>query len=192
MWVAEQRPAWALMLKRAIDVAGVALGLALLAPAFAAIAAAIRLTDGPPVFYPWRVVGEDGRPFTGYKFRTMVRDADARVAALRDRNEMTGPVFKMRDDPRVTRVGRFLRRTSLDELPQLWSVLRGDMSLVGPRPPCGPSTPASPRGSGRSWPSSRGSRASGRSPAATRSATSTSGCGWTWSTSGAGRSGWTF
>jgi lipopolysaccharide/colanic/teichoic acid biosynthesis glycosyltransferase len=77
----------------------------------------------------------NGREFVLYKFRSMYRDAEARLEALRSRNEVSGPVFKMRDDPRVTRVGRFLRRTSIDELPQLLNVVRGDMSLVGPRPP---------------------------------------------------------
>jgi lipopolysaccharide/colanic/teichoic acid biosynthesis glycosyltransferase len=100
-----------------------------------AIALAILLRDGRPVLYPWRVLGEGARPFTGYKFRTMVREADEIRDALAAANEMEGPVFKMRSDPRITGLGRFLRRYSLDELPQLWSVLKGDMSLVGPRPP---------------------------------------------------------
>ena len=86
------------------------------------------------MFYPWRVLGENGRPFVGYKFRTMVRDADVLKTQLLHLNERRGPVFKMAQDPRVTRVGRWLRKHSLDELPQLWSVLIGDMSLVGPRP----------------------------------------------------------
>jgi lipopolysaccharide/colanic/teichoic acid biosynthesis glycosyltransferase len=81
------------------------------------------------------VVGQGGRFFVGYKFRTMVRDADKRLAELAAKNEMTGPAFKMKHDPRVTLIGRTLRRLSLDELPQLWSVIKGDMSLVGPRPP---------------------------------------------------------
>src|SRR5207237_5003376 len=106
-----------------------------LAPLFAIVAVAIKLTTpGLSVFYPWRVVGLKGRPFTGYKFTTMVADADDRKNALMHRNEMTGPVFKIKDDPRVTPLGRFLRKYSLNELPQLWSVLKGDMSLVGPRP----------------------------------------------------------
>ncbi|TMQ64509.1 MAG: sugar transferase [Candidatus Eisenbacteria bacterium] len=94
-----------------------------------------RFGTGKPILYRWRVVGLRGRYFTGYKFRTMERDAEARRHGLESLNEMAGPVFKMRDDPRVTGIGRLLRRFSLDELPQLWSVLKGDMSLVGPRPP---------------------------------------------------------
>jgi lipopolysaccharide/colanic/teichoic acid biosynthesis glycosyltransferase len=109
--------------------------MVVLAPIFVAIAMLVLLGSGPPVFYRWRVVGRRGRFFSGYKFRTMVRDADAQLAGLLQYNEMSGPVFKMRHDPRVTPIGRILRKTSLDELPQLWSVLVGDMSLVGPRPP---------------------------------------------------------
>src|SRR5207302_7593990 len=94
----------------------------------------VLLTDGRPIFFNWDVIGKNGRPFRGYKFRTMVADAEALREKLAAQNEMRGPVFKMRNDPRVTRVGAVLRRFSLDELPQLWSVLKGDMSLVGPRP----------------------------------------------------------
>ena len=125
----------ALFVKRLIDIVVSAALLVLLAPLFALIAAAIKLTTpGLPVFYPWEVVGFKGRRFTGYKFSTMVADADARRGELIAQNEMQGPVFKIRDDPRVTPVGRILRKFSLNELPQLWSVLKGDMSLVGPRP----------------------------------------------------------
>lgn len=124
-----------LVLKRVLDILLAAIGLVVLAPFLLAIAMWIRIDSGAPILYPWRVVGRRGHPFTGYKFRTMVRDADALLASLARQNEMRGPVFKMRDDPRVTRAGRVLRRYSLDELPQLWSVLVGDMSLVGPRPP---------------------------------------------------------
>jgi lipopolysaccharide/colanic/teichoic acid biosynthesis glycosyltransferase len=108
--------------------------LVILSPLLAAVAIAVRLDSRGPVLYPWRVVGYRGRRFTGYKFRTMVPDADRLKAQLGHLNEMSGPVFKIRHDPRVTRTGRFLRKYSLDELPQLWSVLLGDMSLVGPRP----------------------------------------------------------
>jgi lipopolysaccharide/colanic/teichoic acid biosynthesis glycosyltransferase len=101
------------------------------------IAAVVKLTSPGPVFYVWHVVGKHGRPFVGYKFRTMVVGADRMKQSLLDKNEMTGPVFKIRDDPRITPVGRILRKFSLDELPQLWSILKGDMSLVGPRPPLG-------------------------------------------------------
>jgi exopolysaccharide biosynthesis polyprenyl glycosylphosphotransferase len=121
--------------KRLIDVVVSATVLVVLAPLFAAIAIAIKLTTPSlNVFYPWRVVGFRGRRFTGYKFTTMVADADARKKDLLSQNEMTGPVFKVANDPRVTRLGRFLRKYSLNELPQFWSVLMGDMSLVGPRP----------------------------------------------------------
>jgi lipopolysaccharide/colanic/teichoic acid biosynthesis glycosyltransferase len=99
------------------------------------IAIAVKLTTPSlKVFYPWKVVGFRGRRFTGYKFTTMVADADDRKKDLLAQNEMTGPVFKVAKDPRVTPLGRFLRRFSLNELPQFWSVLVGDMSLVGPRP----------------------------------------------------------
>jgi exopolysaccharide biosynthesis polyprenyl glycosylphosphotransferase len=125
----------ALFVKRALDIVVSATLLVLLAPLFALIAAAIKLTTPKlPVFYPWRVIGYKGRPFTGYKFTTMVADADDRKADLMHLNEMTGPVFKIKNDPRMTPVGRWLRKFSLNELPQLWSVLKGDMSLVGPRP----------------------------------------------------------
>jgi lipopolysaccharide/colanic/teichoic acid biosynthesis glycosyltransferase len=121
-------------LKRLVDIAASASLLTVLSPGLAAIALAVYFSGGSPVLYRWQVVGQHGRHFTSYKFRTMVRDADALKAQLLVANEMRGPVFKMRRDPRVTPVGRLLRY-SLDELPQLWSVLRGDMSLVGPRPP---------------------------------------------------------
>ena len=124
-----------LFVKRVIDVAVAAVLLVAVAPVFALIAIAIKLTTPDlPVFYPWRVIGLNGHPFTGYKFTTMVADSDHRLDELRSRNEMRGPVFKVKDDPRITQLGRFLRKYSLNELPQLWSVLKGDMSLVGPRP----------------------------------------------------------
>jgi lipopolysaccharide/colanic/teichoic acid biosynthesis glycosyltransferase len=122
-------------LKRLVDVSGAAIGLVLLAPLLAVIALLVAIDSGRPILYAWNVVGRGGRYFTGYKFRTMVRNADALQGGLAGENQMSGPVFKMQADPRVTRVGRMLRRYSLDELPQLWSVLKGDMSLVGPRPP---------------------------------------------------------
>ena len=122
-------------IKRALDVAVAAVLLAGLSPALAAIAAAVKMTSRGPVLYTCHWVGEGGRRFDGYKFRTMVDGAEALEAALQDRNEMQGPAFKLSDDPRVTPVGRWLRKYSLDELPQLWSVLKGDLSLVGPRPP---------------------------------------------------------
>jgi lipopolysaccharide/colanic/teichoic acid biosynthesis glycosyltransferase len=122
-------------IKRCIDIVVSSLMLVLLSPLLVLIALAIFATSGVPIFYRWNVVGERGRRFTGWKFRTMVKDADKIKPNLMVENEMRGPVFKMRDDPRITRIGRILRRFSLDELPQLWSVLKGDMSFVGPRPP---------------------------------------------------------
>lgn len=121
--------------KRLLDIAAAGALLALLCPLFLAIGVLVKLGDGGPIFYRWRVVGQNGRPFAGYKFRTMVVNADELKAKLMAANEMTGPVFKVRNDPRITPIGRYLRKYSLDELPQLWSVLKGDMSLVGPRPP---------------------------------------------------------
>lgn len=122
--------------KRAIDVAVAATALLVLAPLFAVIALAIKAEDGGPVFYVRPRVGQGGRHFSFWKFRSMCTDADARRAALAGRSDDGDAVrFKMKKDPRVTRTGRILRRLSLDELPQLWSVLTGEMSLVGPRPP---------------------------------------------------------
>jgi lipopolysaccharide/colanic/teichoic acid biosynthesis glycosyltransferase len=124
-----------LFLKRVVDIVVAAILLVLLSPVLLIIALAIRLSSGAPVLFRWNVVGENSQPFTGYKFRTMVHNADALKARLWDANEMHGPVFKLKNDPRITPIGRWLRKFSLDELPQLWSVLKGDMSLVGPRPP---------------------------------------------------------
>ena len=123
-----------LAVKRAIDVAGATIGLVVLAPALALIALAVRLDSPGSVLFGQRRIGRGEEPFRMFKFRTMVRDADRMKADLAHLNEAELPMFKIRDDPRITRVGRFLRRTSLDELPQLFNVLRGEMSLVGPRP----------------------------------------------------------
>jgi exopolysaccharide biosynthesis polyprenyl glycosylphosphotransferase len=123
-----------LRVKRAIDIVGSALGLTLLAPIFIAVAIAVKLSSPGPAFFVQERHGLGRRRFRMLKFRSMVADAPALQASLESLNEADGPVFKMRDDPRVTPVGRFLRRTSLDELPQLINVLRGDMALVGPRP----------------------------------------------------------
>ncbi len=121
--------------KRGIDVAASATLLVALFPLLIALAMLVKLTSKGSIFYPWKVVGKDGRPFTGYKFRSMVSNADRLKADLEQLNEMTGPMFKLTNDPRVTRVGRWMRKYSLDELPQLYSVVKGDMSMVGPRPP---------------------------------------------------------
>lgn len=122
--------------KRLFDFTAALLGLLLLSPLFLVLALAVKLTSRGPAFFAQTRVGRHGRHFRFYKFRSMYVDAEARKAALAGRNESAdGVIFKMKDDPRVTRVGRFLRRTSLDELPQLFNVLLGDMSLVGPRPP---------------------------------------------------------
>ena len=125
----------ALATKRLVDIVASVLGLAVLSPVLALIAIAIKLDGGGPVFFHQRRVGLNGRPFEVWKFRSMTIDAEARLPAIRYGNEIVGHAFKLSNDPRVTRVGRFLRRTSLDELPQLWNVLVGQMSLVGPRPP---------------------------------------------------------
>jgi exopolysaccharide biosynthesis polyprenyl glycosylphosphotransferase len=122
------------LLKRALDLAGTTVILAVVAPLMALIAAAIKLDSRGPVFFRQTRVGRDGNPFEIVKFRTMVTDAEGMKAELRALNEAEGGLFKITDDPRITRVGRLLRRTSLDELPQLLNVVRGDMSLVGPRP----------------------------------------------------------
>ena len=125
----------ALFFKRLFDLTASAMALTLLSPLFLLVAIAIKLTTPHlPVFYPWKVVGRNGDEFTGYKFTTMVPDADERKDGLADQNEMTGPVFKIKNDPRITPLGRILRKFSINELPQLWSVFKGDMSLVGPRP----------------------------------------------------------
>lgn len=121
--------------KRLLDLVFSALLLLLLAPILVVIAIGIKLDSPGSVFYRWRVVGKGGRPFVGYKFRSMSANADQLKEQLEPLNEMCGPVFKLTNDPRVTPLGRWMRRYSLDELPQLWSVLKGDMSLVGPRPP---------------------------------------------------------
>jgi len=124
-----------LFIKRLFDIIFAGIGLLILSPLFVIIAIIIKLTSKGPVFFIQERYGLYGRRFKLYKFRTMVVNAEERLKELLQYNEMKGPVFKMTNDPRVTRVGRWLRRFSLDELPQLWNVLKGDMSLVGPRPP---------------------------------------------------------
>jgi len=120
--------------KRGIDIVGSLSGLLLFAPLLLAITIAIRLTSPGPVIFAQARPGFRKRPFHMYKFRTMVPDAEKLQASLESSNEAQGPVFKIRNDPRITPIGRILRKTSLDEVPQFFNVLRGEMSLVGPRP----------------------------------------------------------
>jgi exopolysaccharide biosynthesis polyprenyl glycosylphosphotransferase len=131
---AERLPEIGLVLKRIVDVMGASLALTVLSPLLAGIAGLIRLDSPGSVLYCAQRAGRKGRRFRCCKFRTMVSDADALKQNLRRSNQRAGPFFKIKNDPRVTRLGRFLRRYSLDELPQLWNVLKGEMSLVGPRP----------------------------------------------------------
>lgn len=123
------------VVKRIIDISLSSLALAVLAPVFLAIALAVKFSSEGPVLFAQERVGLRGRSFKMYKFRSMVVDAEAKLGKLRDQNEGSGPLFKLKVDPRVTKVGAWLRKFSLDELPQIYNVLRGDMSLVGPRPP---------------------------------------------------------
>jgi exopolysaccharide biosynthesis polyprenyl glycosylphosphotransferase len=130
----EALPSATLFLKRLLDVAGSTFGLVLAAPLMAMVALLIRLDSPGPVLYAAERTGAKGRRFRCYKFRSMVTDAAQLKEDLRSRNQRQGPIFKIDDDPRITRIGHIIRRYSLDELPQLWNVLRGEMSLVGPRP----------------------------------------------------------
>lgn len=123
-----------LLLKRIFDVFFSAFSLLLLFPVFAVLAVIIKITSKGPVFFKQERCGLNGRGFVLHKFRTMVFGAEEKLERLRKFNEMDGPVFKMKDDPRITKIGRFLRRFSIDELPQLWNILKGEMSIVGPRP----------------------------------------------------------
>src|SRR5690606_35184897 len=125
-----------LLAKRLIDIVVSLAALVLLSPLLVAVALAIKLEDpkGPVLFRQVRI-GKDGKPFVMLKFRSMVRDAESRLEALLPYNEVEGNMFKMKNDPRVTRVGRFIRKWSIDEFPQLWNVIKGDMTLAGPRPP---------------------------------------------------------
>jgi lipopolysaccharide/colanic/teichoic acid biosynthesis glycosyltransferase len=122
-------------IKRIMDVVGAAFLLIVLSPLLLVIAILVKLSSPGPIFYRWNVAGKDGQPIASYKFRSMYANADIVKAQLAHLNEMSGPAFKITSDPRVTPLGRWIRRHSLDELPQLYSVVKGDMSLVGPRPP---------------------------------------------------------
>ncbi|AAK81013.1 exopolysaccharide biosynthesis polyprenyl glycosylphosphotransferase [Clostridium acetobutylicum] len=122
------------IIKRIIDVFGSLVGIIFLSPVMLIVIVAIKLDSKGPIIFSQKRVGQNGRIFNMYKFRSMVENAERLLGKLQDKNEMSGPMFKMSDDPRITKVGRFIRKTSLDELPQLFNVLRGHMSLVGPRP----------------------------------------------------------
>ena len=121
--------------KRMLDIVASVIGLIVLSPVFLIVSLAIKAEDRGPIFYSQVRLGKGQRPFKMYKFRSMIVDADKKLEKLLKQNEVEGAMFKMKEDPRITRVGRFIRKHSLDELPQLWNVLVGDMSLVGPRPP---------------------------------------------------------
>lgn len=122
-------------IKRVFDFVASAIALVLLSPLFLFLAIEIHGEDGGPVFYSQIRIGKNEKPFRIYKFRSMVVNADQLKKKLLTQNEVEGAMFKMHDDPRVTKIGKFIRAHSLDELPQLWNVLKGDMSLIGPRPP---------------------------------------------------------
>lgn len=124
-----------LAIKRFTDILGSLIGMIVLSPLFLVIAILIVCEDGGPVFFSQKRVTKGGREFYMHKFRSMCVNAENMLDDLQDENEMDGPVFKMKDDPRITKIGHFLRKSSLDELPQLWNVFVGEMSLVGPRPP---------------------------------------------------------
>jgi exopolysaccharide biosynthesis polyprenyl glycosylphosphotransferase len=128
-------PIGGILVKRVLDISVASLGLVLGAPIMLGIAGAIRLGSEGSILYKAKRIGRKGRAFPCYKFRTMVQNADTLKAELEHMNERDGVLFKIKEDPRITRVGKFLRKYSLDELPQLYNVLKGDMSLVGPRPP---------------------------------------------------------
>ncbi len=123
-----------IFIKRMTDIIFSILGIIVFAPVMMIIAVAIKLDSKGAVIFSQERVGLNGRLFKMYKFRSMVENAEDLLDELKDKNEMTGPMFKMKEDPRVTRVGKFIRKTSLDELPQLFNVIKGEMSLVGPRP----------------------------------------------------------
>jgi exopolysaccharide biosynthesis polyprenyl glycosylphosphotransferase len=130
----EEKP-WQMACKRLLDIVCSASALWVLTPILLAVMFLIKVTSRGPIFFRQQRAGLRGQPFSMLKFRSMVVDAERIKAKLMERNEQTGPVFKMRNDPRITRIGRFIRKYSIDELPQLVNVLRGDMSIVGPRPP---------------------------------------------------------
>lgn len=121
--------------KRGFDILASGVALVLLSPLFGVLTVKIKKEDGGPAFYSQTRIGKNGKPFKMWKFRSMVVNADQMIDQLEDQNEIEGAMFKIKDDPRITKIGHTIRKYSLDELPQLWNVLIGDMSLVGPRPP---------------------------------------------------------
>ena len=121
--------------KRGFDILASGVALVLLSPLFGVLTVKIKKEDGGPAFYSQTRIGKNGKPFKMWKFRSMVVNADQMIDQLEDQNEINGAMFKIKDDPRITKIGHIIRKYSLDELPQLWNVLIGDMSLVGPRPP---------------------------------------------------------
>ena len=175
------------VLKRLLDIAVRSVALVLLSPVLLALAVIVKRNSPGPVFFRQERVGKAGRPFRMIKFRSMVTDAEASLAALMASNEGAGVLFKMQNDPRVTSCGRWMRRYSLDELPQFWNVLTGEMSLVGPRPPLQREVEATNGTPTAGCSSSRESPASGRSTAA-RTCPGTRPCGWISTTSKTGRS----
>ena len=122
-------------IKRGCDILASGVALVLLSPLFGFLTVKIKKEDGGPAFYSQTRIGKNGKPFKMWKFRSMIVNADKMVKQLEEQNEIDGAMFKIKDDPRVTKIGYVIRKYSLDELPQLWNVLKGDMSLVGPRPP---------------------------------------------------------
>ena len=121
--------------KRGFDILASGVALVLLSPLFGVLTVKIKKEDGGPAFYSQTRIGKNGKPFKMWKFRSMIVNADQMIDQLEDQNEINGAMFKIKDDPRITKIGHTIRKYSLDELPQLWNVLIGDMSLVGPRPP---------------------------------------------------------
>ena len=122
------------IIKRIIDIIGALCGVILLSPVMIIVGTWIKLDSKGPVFFAQNRIGQDGTRFKMYKFRSMCMDAERILDKLKEKNEMSGPMFKIKEDPRVTKIGKFIRKTSIDELPQLFNVLKGEMSLVGPRP----------------------------------------------------------
>ncbi|MEW9094157.1 MAG: sugar transferase [Clostridiaceae bacterium] len=122
------------LLKRLIDIVGAIVGIVLLSPIMLITAIAIKVDSKGPLIFAQERVGQDGKIFKMYKFRSMVINAEELLDKLKDKNEMSGPMFKIKEDPRITKVGKFIRKTSIDELPQFFNVLKGEMSIVGPRP----------------------------------------------------------